>query len=110
MTIDTRPSLIGLVNEVLNGSYTEAGIEASSISLVEKRRWNSHETTLAVEYNRVITISVVGRGDDREFVVSGSDCTNCDGSHVDCQHVEQLTKDYDEVLEMAESMYQEYYR
>ena len=105
-----RPCLIGLVNEVLNGSYAEAGIEASSISLVEKPQWKSLVPKLVVEYNRVITISIVGQFDDREFVVSGSDCTNCDGSHVDCQHVEQTTKDYDEVLEMAESMYQEYYR
>ena len=107
MMFDTRPDIIGLVNELFNGGdwVTDINFDIPSAQLKKDRSDRLH-----IEYKRAITIAVVGRGDDREFVVSGSDCSRCDGSHVDCEHVEQTTKDYTEVCEMAESMYQEYYR
>jgi hypothetical protein len=108
MTLDTRPSVIGLVNSLLDTDrkeFEDINFDVPSVQLKQDRADRLH-----IEYKGAITIAVVGRGDDREFVVSGSDCSRCDGSHVDCEHVEQLTKDYTEVCEMAEDMYQTYYR
>ena len=99
------PSLVGLVNELLNGGEwaTDINFDIPSVKLIKGRG-----ERLQLEYKGAITISVVGVSDTAEFVVSGSDCTRCDGSHVDCSHVEQTTKDYTEVCEMAEDMYQTY--
>jgi hypothetical protein len=33
------------------------------------------------------------------YIVKGSDCSRCDGSHVDCHYVERVTTDPEEALE-----------
>ena len=33
------------------------------------------------------------------YVVSGSDCSRCDGSHVDCIYIERVTEYADEAIE-----------
>jgi len=36
------------------------------------------------------------------YIVKGSDCSRCDGSHVDCIYVERVTEDAEEALENLE--------
>ena len=36
------------------------------------------------------------------YIVKGSDCSRCDGSHVDCVYVERVTEYADEALENLE--------
>jgi hypothetical protein len=38
------------------------------------------------------------------YIVKGSDCSRCDGSHVDCIYVERVTEDAEEALENLEIM------
>lgn len=36
------------------------------------------------------------------YIVKGSDCSRCDGSHVDCHYVERVSEDAEEALENLE--------
>jgi hypothetical protein len=36
------------------------------------------------------------------YIVKGSDCSRCDGSHVDCHYVERVTEYPEEALENLE--------
>lgn len=36
------------------------------------------------------------------YVVKGSDCSRCDGSHVNCEYVERVTEYVEEALENLE--------
>jgi hypothetical protein len=38
------------------------------------------------------------------YIVKGSDCSRCDGSHVDCHYVERVSEDAEEALENLEIM------
>lgn len=59
---------------------------------------DSHEYSINLEGN------VSGYGNEvivwgNSYIVKGSDCSRCDGSHVDCIYVERVTEYAEEALE-----------
>lgn len=58
----------------------------------------------AHEYYINIDNNLAGYGNEvtlwgDSYIVKGSDCSRCDGSHVDCIYIERVTTDPDEALE-----------
>ena len=59
---------------------------------------DSHEYSINREGN------LTGYGNEvivwgSSYIVKGSDCSRCDGSHVDCIYKERVTEDAEEALE-----------
>jgi len=76
------PEMIDLINEALQSPDSHEYYINSEGNLAGY----SHEVT--IHGNR--------------YTVSGSDCSSCDGSHVNCHYVERVTSDAEEALENLE--------
>ena len=76
------PQLIALINE----AFTSEQAHEYQLNEVGNLEGFSHE--------------IVIRGE--QYIVSGYDCSSCNGSHVNCEYVERVTSDPEEALENLE--------
>ena len=76
------PELIALINEAFNSE------QANEYTLTDEGTLEGFSHAITIQGNR--------------YTVSGSDCSRCDGSHVNCHYVERVTSDAEEALENLE--------
>jgi hypothetical protein len=76
------PQLIALINEAFTGE------QAHEYTLTDEGNLDGFGHEIVIQNGR--------------YIVSGSDCSSCDGSHVNCHYVERVTSDPEEALENLE--------
>jgi hypothetical protein len=76
------PELIALINEAFNSE------QANEYTLTDDGTLEGFSHEIVVQQGR--------------YIVRGSDCSRCNGSHVNCEYVERVTSDPEEALENLE--------